>query len=253
MPRLLILIAVGFIAWLLMRWFVRTPPQQVIATAKRAGLAVAVLGLAFLAATGRLNWMIAAGAAALPFLKRGFALVRYLPMLRGLFGGAAQAAGGPSARQRRPFSILETRFLRVTLDIGSGSLDGEVLDGAFEGQFLSKMTLDQLLQLLKECSAQEPRSAALLAAYLDRHHPTWRAQAGAATFTQEDFHADSTNTMSAAEARDILGVAADASKDEIIRAHRRLIHKFHPDRGGSNYLATKINQAKDCLLGPHNH
>ena len=243
MSRLVILIAAIFAAWLLLRWFIRTPPKQVITAAKRAGLLLALLGLAFLALTGRLNWLFVVGAAALPFLRRGFMLLRFLPMVRGLFGGAAGQAGGAFGQQRNPFSTLETRFLRVSLDIGTGNLDGEVLDGAFEGQFLSKMTLDELLRLLQECNT-DPRSAALLAAYLDRHHTGWRTQ----TDSGGPRETTSEHGMSAAEARDILGLEAEASEEEITLAHRRLIHKLHPDRGGSTYLATKINQAKDYLL-----
>ncbi len=239
MTRLIILIAIALAIWLLIRWFIRTPPPQVLASVKRAGLTIAILALVLLVVTGRLNVLIAAGAAALPFLRRGFMLLRYLPMIQGLLGGAAKAAnlGG----QRNPFSTLETRFLRVSLDITTGNLDGEVLEGAFEGRFLSKMTLDELLHLLKECNI-DPRSAALLTAYLDRHHNAWRAQTNG-TRTSPPEHG-----MSADEARDILGIEGESSEDDVLQAHRRLIHKLHPDRGGSTYLAAKINQAKDCLL-----
>jgi hypothetical protein len=55
--------------------------------------------------------------------------------------------------------------------------------------------------------------------------------------------------MTVAQAREVLGVKADASKEEIIKAHKRMMQKVHPDRGGSDFLAAQINQAKDTLLG----
>ena len=54
--------------------------------------------------------------------------------------------------------------------------------------------------------------------------------------------------MTKEEAYRVLGIDEDATEEEIIEAHRKLIQKIHPDRGGNDYLATKINQAKDFLL-----
>ena len=58
-----------------------------------------------------------------------------------------------------------------------------------------------------------------------------------------------TAAMSRAEALSVLGLSEGATPDEIRAAHRRLIKQSHPDKGGSSYLAAKINQAKDVLLG----
>jgi hypothetical protein len=55
--------------------------------------------------------------------------------------------------------------------------------------------------------------------------------------------------MTASEALAVLGLRQGASSDEIKAAHRRLMKELHPDKGGSEYLAVKVNQAKDVLLG----
>ena len=98
------------------------------------------------------------------------------------------------------------------------------------------------------------RSAAVLAAYLDRVGPGARTAAE----WQEGRSANGASNDSAAgfmpqsEALAILGLQRGASASEIREAHRRLVLRIHPDRGGSNYLTLKINQAKDTLLGGGN-
>lgn len=57
-----------------------------------------------------------------------------------------------------------------------------------------------------------------------------------------------TNVMTIAEAREILGVEANASAREIRTAYRKMMQRNHPDQGGSAYLAGKINEARDVLL-----
>lgn len=55
--------------------------------------------------------------------------------------------------------------------------------------------------------------------------------------------------MSKEEALEVLGLKPGFTEEDVIQAHRRMMQKVHPDRGGSDYLAAQINQAKDTLLG----
>jgi len=57
-----------------------------------------------------------------------------------------------------------------------------------------------------------------------------------------------TSTVTIAEAYAVLGLTEGASRQEVIDAHRTLMQKLHPDRGGNDYLAAQLNQSKDLLL-----
>jgi curved DNA-binding protein CbpA len=54
--------------------------------------------------------------------------------------------------------------------------------------------------------------------------------------------------MDIEEALAVLGLQKGASAEDIRSAHRHLMQQVHPDQGGNDYLAAKINQARDILL-----
>ncbi len=239
------LAAVAALLWL-WRWFLRNPPAQVRRQLIR-GLLVAGIGvLILLAVTGRLHWLFALGAFLLASAGRLLALLNMLPLLRRVGGafkpGAAPAAGAAGSRR----SQVESRFLRMSLDHDSGHLDGQVLEGAHAGARLSELPLATLLDLLRTCRQEDEDSAQLLESYLDRvQGADWRA--GFASNGQER-NGSAGGPMTVEEAWRILGLEPGADREAIIAAHRRLMQKLHPDRGGSDYLAARINQAKDRLL-----
>ena len=137
---------------------------------------------------------------------------------------------------------VETAYLRMTLDHDSGDTDGLVLQGRFAGARLSEMDVDQLMSLLAEVRVNDGEGAPLLEAYLARVHRDHAEDGGAQAADAR--HAG----MSRAEALDALGLSEGAQESEIRAAHRRLMQALHPDRGGNDYLAAKINEARDVLL-----
>ncbi len=230
------LLGVSLLAGLILLgfWFVRTEPKKVVSLMRWV---LAILGLIIV------GYMIWGGRHALAIL----ALPLLLPMLRNwrAIRARLRAARGPSPGQA---SEVETRFLRMTLDHDSGEMTGRVTEGRFAGRALEELELDDLIALWAECRAEDAQSAAVLEAYLDRTQgEAWReaaAQGGAGPRAPTGAGA-----MSQEEACDILGLEPGASRAAIHEAHRRLMQKVHPDHGGSNYLAAKINQAKALLIG----
>lgn len=65
--------------------------------------------------------------------------------------------------------------------------------------------------------------------------------------------APATQQMSQKEAFDILGLTEDATQEQVLEAHKRLMQKLHPDKGGSTHLASQLNQAKATLLKKYEH
>ena len=238
--RIFLLVAfLAIVVWLLL---VRPTPEQLRRYMIRGGL-IAVAALLILAvATGRLNPVFALFGAMLPFANKLLVLLRYLPLAKTLHQRYRQFRGGGARPGNR--SQVKTASLHMTLDHDSGEIDARVLRGPHQGARLAELELPELVTLYEHYCAQDPESAALLENYLDRlHGEDWRrntrAEGGATT---------TSGTMSEAEALEVLGLSGQPAEPEIVAAHRRLMQKLHPDRGGSTYLAAKINQAKETLL-----
>lgn len=159
----------------------------------------------------------------------------------GSFPGSASKTAGQQSRVR-------TAFFEMSLDHDTGDIGGRVLQGSFAGRELGELGRGELIALWSECHGDDMQSAQLLEAYLDRKEPGWREEAGAAG-AERGAGSGGGRRMTVDEAYEILGLSPGASANEIRRAHRTLMKKLHPDQGGSNYLASKINEAKDLLLG----
>ncbi|HJY50829.1 MAG TPA: DnaJ domain-containing protein [Stellaceae bacterium] len=219
----------GFL--LLVYLFVNADPARLARGLKVTGIVVAVAAVATLAISGRLAAILMPVAMLMPLLIRVRSLLdRYRP---------------PAAGQT---STVATAFLRMTLDHDTGSMEGTILRGRFAGMRLDELGAADLLALLRECRAEDEEGARLLEAYLERIHPQWREELAGERAGGGAGARSTSGDMSVDEAYAILGLSAGADAEAIKEAHRRLMVKLHPDHGGSDYLATKINRARDVLL-----
>jgi uncharacterized membrane protein YgcG len=220
---------------LVMHWFVDAEVKKVLRVLRWVGIGLIVIAGGFLLISGRLAWLWIVAMGLLPWITR-------LRMLRRL----AQSARGP---RRGNQSQVDTRFVAMTLDHDTGDMDGEVREGPYAGRRLSDMNLEELVALYRAAREADAPSASVLESYLERFHgDTWRARDGGPSGGGGSGGGGGDGRMTKEEAYRILNLESDASAAEIHKSHRELMKKMHPDHGGSDYLAAKINEAKEKLL-----
>jgi hypothetical protein len=248
MFRFSVLIAVIITGYMTVRYIRALQPEQRKKVSAKVGVVALITLLLLLTVTGKFHVLAALGAGLVIFAKRLFPLLRYLPFLKGLYQKAKATQSSGSSQH----STVETSLLKMTLDHESGNLDGELLATDSKGKYLSELSLSELISLYGLADKQYPDSIEVLAAYIDRQHGSdWREAANAGRYsgeTEQDARPSDNAEMTASEAYAVLGLDQNATEKEVIATHRKLMQKLHPDRGGSNYLAAKINQAKDLLV-----
>ena len=231
---LFIVLAIAIVIWAMGKGYLSPSPKLLAQQGRKlAGVgALAMAGL--LAVRGRIDMGLLLGGTG-AWLLGHENLKAAIDRWTG-FGGAANS--------------IRTPLLSAEIDRQTGALRGEVLAGPLQGRPIEGLTRQEAVALLRLAAGQDRLAAGLLEADLDRRFAGWRqdfefdANAGQAAAAQP-------GVMSAQEAYQILGLQPGAAPEDIRAAYRALMKKLHPDQGGTSYLAARINEAKDILLGRH--
>ena len=229
MPLLLGLVALALLLWFA-KSYIKADPALLSRYGKKAGGYAAFAAAAFLLLKGRIDVaLLLAGLG-------GWLLGVRIPIL-------------PWYQPHPAVDPLATPWLDLSAS-RDGHLDGHVRAGPFAGRPLTTLDRAELFRLLDALAGADPAGYRLFQSYLDRRLPGWRETAEGHAHAGERRTAAS-SAMSEQEAYDVLGLHMGASEEEIREAHRALLRKVHPDQGGSNWIATRINMARDVLLSRH--
>jgi hypothetical protein len=228
-------IAAVALIWWLSKTFLRTDATALARALKVVGGIMSMGAAVLLGLRGRIDMAVLVGG-------MGAWLLGWSASLPGPLKNFGQA--------RRRTSRMRSALIEVEIDHSNGAIRGVVLAGTFIGRRLEDLDLPSLQRLQAECRIVDPDGLPLLEAYLDRRFSAWR----------ENAHGDDNarasrqpqpGAMTKEEAYQILGLQPGASVDDIQRAYRTLMKKLHPDQGGTTYLATRVNEAKEVLLSRH--
>lgn len=234
---LLGIVCAGILVWWITKYFAGTDKARIMKFGRLVGGAAALLTAGILAFRGRMDMALLVGGGG------GWLLGwNALPPPFGAGGLGQKATGG--------FSRVRSRVVEVELDHDSGKLGGTVLSGPYAGRKFDALSETELVRLHGECVVGDPDGARLLETYLDRRFPRWREHAEARV-NERRGPEPQLGAMSKEEAYEVLGLQPGAAEAAIRDAHRLLMKRLHPDQGGTTYLASRVNQAKDVLLNRH--
>jgi hypothetical protein len=191
-------------------------------------------------------------------LSIGAVLVALLVLGRGnvwlavLFFGVALWLLGRASRRPAPAASADVSHLRsATVDINvdrrTGTVDGLAKAGPDAGTPLSMLDRQQCCRLHALSLRDDPEGARLLEAYLDRRFTGWRAERDGHGDTRTE-PARSSGELTEDEAYEVLGLQRNASRQDVVRSHRAVMKRWHPDQGGTSDLAARANAAKEVLL-----
>ena len=237
-------ILVGIIILALLWWFlkgyIKVNPKLLTRYGKRIGGVLALAGAALLVIRGRMDIAIPLGAVGAWLL--GISLPVWPWYMPG--GNPQNSSFGQSSR-------IRTAALDMVFDPVSGKINGHVIAGPNAGHSLDSLDraaiFTSLAPFLKN---SDPEGLQALQPYLDSRFPGWRETVDGNAYARSPQRGQS-SAMTEQEAHEVLGLQMGATEDQIRQAHRSLMKKLHPDQGGSTYLATRVNMAKDVLLKTH--
>jgi len=171
-----------------------------------------------------------------------FGVAAYAVLTRGRLGPFSFESA--EIGQSDSISKVRSRYFAMELDHETGEVKGRVIAGQFAGADLIDLGEMETRGLIQEVET-DPDSVSLLESWLDANRAGWRE------YFEETARAEAQEAPAAdpvAEAYEVLGLKTGATAQDVRAAHRELMKGVHPDRGGSSYLASKINEARDLLL-----
>jgi hypothetical protein len=226
--RILPLLLLFFVLFLIYRYYTTLPKEQrrpfLIKYLVYAVIAIVIAAVV----TGRLHWIGAVAAAALGLLKIGASsIVRALPLFH--FLRKNHVFGDP---------VFRTPYIELQIDLKHGSFKGRILQGEFAERELSSLNDDEFNKLEAQLKQHDRRAFYLVQVFRKKTHAK-----------TEEYQSDGNlSNPSVNEARMMLGLPEKFTAKDVNLAYKRLMQKLHPDRGGNDYLASRINLARDILL-----